>query len=169
VPQKNQRDRNVQTGMDRLKSDPKLRENGASPQQGLTAMATLIGMARHMVPHFDPVDSPSGLMGMLKAPTSSNAQSPSSDGQRFSLDLNQGTAAGGAVGGMKSPIGTPGGPLQNSAKLDANNQAMQAIGSLADTTSGGLGAKLGSAGEVIKHQMNWLQKGAKELYNIERK
>jgi hypothetical protein len=167
TPQKNDRDSKSQTGMEALKNDRKLRSEGGDPNQGLMALATLLGMARHIMPHVDAVDGPSGLMSLLRSPIS--GKPPTSDGQRYSLELNQNATLGGGIAGTNTAVGTPGGVQQDGAKTAATNQAMQSIGNLAGAMGSGLAGTLAEASGEVQNNLAWLDPNVKELYKIKRK
>lgn len=171
TPQKNDprsgRQSGSQTGMQALKSDPRMRSEGGDPNQGLMAMATLVGMARHIMPHIDAVDGPSGLMSMLRQPVS--GQQPTSDGQRYSLELNQKADLGGGIAGTKTAVGMPGAAPQDAAKTGATSSAMEAIGNLAGAMGGGMASTLSEAGDLVHQSLAWLDPNVKQLYKIRRK
>lgn len=140
---------------------------GTNPLQGFLAMATLIGMARHTNAHVEPINSPTGLMSLLKG-GAPNAKQISSDDHAFSLDATKHATAGGAMGGMNTAIGTINGPVQSAGQKDATNGAMKALGNMTRNLGGGMAATLQQAGKQAQAHMNWLSKGVKELYKIQR-
>ncbi len=167
TPQKNDRESGSQTGMQALKNDRRMRSEGGDPNQGLMAMATLVGMARHVMPHIDAVDGPSGLMSLLRSPISGQPQT--SDSQRYSLELNQKAELGGGIAGTSTAAGAPGAVPQGAAKSGATSSAMQAIGNLAGAMGSGMAGSLAEASEHVHQKLAWLDPNVKELYKIRRK
>jgi hypothetical protein len=133
---------------------------------GLMSMATTMGMARFTNAHVDQINSPTGLLGIVRSAFS--AKHDPSDAHNFNLDISRHGAPGGGIGGMATGIGMVGGPLQSMAKRESTTAAMKAIGGLARSAGGGLGATLGAAGHDARHHMHWLDKGVKALYKVER-
>lgn len=140
--------------------------HGAGPHEGLLAMATLIGMARQGMPGLDPVDSPTGLMGLLSSPMHSDPQT--SDSQKYNLDLSRNAAAGGNLVGTKSALGNAGGGVRGMGQTDSMNSAMAAVGNLSNSLGGGLGNQLAEAGQHAQRHMIWLGQGVKDIYKVRR-
>ena len=63
---------------------------------GLISMATTMGMARFTNPHVDQVNSPTGLMGLVKSAFS--AKHEAADDHKFNLDLSRHGVPGGGQG-----------------------------------------------------------------------
>lgn len=148
----------------------KARRNPAETESmisGLMSMATTMGMARFTNPHVDHINSPTGLMGLVKAAFGA-AKHDAADDHKFNLDLSRHGAAGGGIGGMSTGLGMVGGPLQSMAKRESTGAAMRAIGSLARSMGGGLGPVMGEVGNQARHHMHWLDQGVKSLYKVER-
>lgn len=155
------------TGMQALQGNRQLRDSGANPQQGLMAMATLIGMARHMMPGVDGVDSPTGLMSLLRSPV--HGDTHTSDGQQYNLDLSRTGTAGGNMAGTKTALGTAGGAVQNAAQAHSIQGAMGAIGNLSHSMGSGMAHQLSEAGKMAQGHMQWLGQGVKDIYQVRRK
>jgi hypothetical protein len=155
------------SGKEKLKSDPKLQQSGASATQAQDSMATLVGMAGHAFPHVPTVDSATGLAGLLKTPIAGMMQT--SDDQKYSLDLNKSSSPGGHISGTKTGLGTASAAPQDAAKVNANSQAMSAIGNLSGAMGSGMASSLAQSGDLVRQQLAWLSPAAKELYNFERK
>lgn len=134
---------------------------------GLVSMATTMGMARFTNPHVDPISSPTGLLGLVKSAFGA-AKHEAADDHKFNLDLSRHGVAGGGIGGMTTGLGMIGGPVQSMAKRESTGAAMRAIGSLARSMGGGLGAVMGEVGNQARHHMHWLDHGVKTLYKVER-
>ncbi len=155
------------TGMQTLQNNAKMRGSGANPHQGLMAMATLIGMARHMMPGVDAVDSPTGLMSLLRGQV--HGEPHTSDGQQYNLDLSRNGTAGGNMAGNKTALGTAGGAPQDAAQAHGINGAMAAIGNLSHSMGSGMATQLAEAGKMAQGHMQWLGQGVKDVYKIRRK
>ncbi len=153
-------------GMQALKQKTGASEQGAGPHEGLLATATLIGMARQGMPGLDPVDSPTGLMSLLRSPMHNDPQS--SDAQRYNLDLSRNSVAGGNLVGTKSAVGSAGGGVRGMAQTDSVNSAMAAVGNLANSLGSGLSNQLAEAGQHAQRNMTWLGQGVKDIYKIRR-
>jgi len=155
-----------QPGMQALKQQSAKQDQGAGPHEGLLAMATLIGMARHGMPGIDPVDSPTGLMSLLRSPLHNEPQS--SDAQRYNLDLSRNAVAGGNLAGTNSALGKAGGGVRGMAQTDSMHSAMAAVGNLSNSLGNGLGNQLAEAGKNAQGHMTWLGQGVKDIYKIRR-
>lgn len=133
---------------------------------GLISMATTMGMARFTNPHVDQINSPTGLMGLVKSAFA--AKHEAADDHKFNLDLSRHGVPGGGLGGMSTGIGMIGGPVQSMAKRESTSAAMRAIGSMSRGMGGGLSSVMGSMGSHARHHMHWLDQGVKTLYKVER-
>lgn len=134
---------------------------------GLISMATTMGMARFTNPHVDQINSPTGLMGLVKSAFGA-AKHEAADDHKFNLDLSRHGVPGGGLGGMSTGLGMIGGPVQSMAKRESTGAAMRAIGSMARSMGGGLSSVMGSMGSHARHHMHWLDQGVKTLYKVER-
>ncbi|MBL9003181.1 MAG: hypothetical protein JNJ46_02980 [Myxococcales bacterium] len=153
-------------GMMAAKQPSAKQDQGAGPHEGLLAMATLVGMARQGMPGLDPVDSPTGLMSLLRSPLHNEPQS--SDVHRYNLDLSRNSVAGGNLAGTKSALGNAGGGVRDMAQTDSMSSAMAAVGNLSNSLGSGLGNQLAEAGKRAQGHMTWLGQGVKDIYKIRR-
>lgn len=154
------------SGFAGLLSHPALAAAGGSPLSGLTAMSTLMGMARHSNPHIDQINSPTGLLGMMNGLAGMKSPAPGSEDHNFSLDASKNGAGGGGVAGLKTAIGNVGGPLQAVSQKDATHQAMKALGGLTRGAHSHLGSMISAAGTQANRHMHWLSQGARDLYKL---
>jgi hypothetical protein len=133
---------------------------------GLMSMATTLGAARHTTEHIEPLNSPTGMAGMMRS--SFGAKHEKSDDHKFDLDLSRNGSPGGGIGGTKTGMGAIGAPVQAAARKAATSSAMRAIGGMSRATGGKLNATMGLAGTNARNHLQWLDEGVKKLYKLER-